>query len=204
MTAELYLVYYILGIQTTWENWTQIPKTSWDTQKVLLSLQLHIQHLIRSNFRWTISCNKSDVAIQFLIWACTLIKKWRNMSIDQHLMIKRNVENHFNRFNCWKCCLLHPFTPLANLSPSYVVYPPPPSHPPFKSLNFKISVKKFSFSKVAGFWHDTLMKMKRFHRQFSRILSRSFFPEPLWNYTVFHKLNMWAKWSHFKTFKDNK
>ena len=75
MTAELYLVHYILGIQTTWENWTQIPKTSWDTQKILLSLQLHIQHLIRCNSCSTTLYDKSGFAIQFLIWACTLIKK---------------------------------------------------------------------------------------------------------------------------------
>ena len=48
MTAELYLV-YILGIQANWENWKKIPQTTWDTQKIFLSLQLHIQHLIRSS-----------------------------------------------------------------------------------------------------------------------------------------------------------
>ena len=44
MTAELYLLYGILGIQATWGNWTHIPQTSCDTQKILLSLQVHIQH----------------------------------------------------------------------------------------------------------------------------------------------------------------
>ena len=44
MTAELYLV-YILGIQANWENWKKIPQTTKDTQKIFLSLQLHIQHL---------------------------------------------------------------------------------------------------------------------------------------------------------------
>ena len=48
MTAELYLV-YILGIQANWENWEKKTQTTWDTQKIFLSLQLHIQHLIRSS-----------------------------------------------------------------------------------------------------------------------------------------------------------
>ena len=48
MTAELYLI-YILGIQANWENWKKIPQTIWDTQKIFLNLQLHIQHLIRSS-----------------------------------------------------------------------------------------------------------------------------------------------------------
>ena len=42
MMVELYLLYCILGIQATWRNWNQIPQTSLDTQKLLLSLQLHI------------------------------------------------------------------------------------------------------------------------------------------------------------------
>ena len=49
MTAELYMLYDILGIQATWENWTQIPQTRWDTQKILQSLQLHIQHRMKSS-----------------------------------------------------------------------------------------------------------------------------------------------------------
>ena len=48
MTAKLYLV-YILSIQASWENWKKTPQTTWDTQKIFLSLQLHIQHLIRSS-----------------------------------------------------------------------------------------------------------------------------------------------------------
>ena len=76
MTAELYLI-YILGIQANWENWKKIPQTTWDTQKIFLSLQLHIQHLIglQANFHSTILCDQSDLVIHFLISACTLIKK---------------------------------------------------------------------------------------------------------------------------------
>ena len=49
MTAELCLV-HILGIQANWEIWRKKkPQTTWDTQNIFLSLQLHIQHLIRSS-----------------------------------------------------------------------------------------------------------------------------------------------------------
>ena len=48
MTAELYLV-YILAIQANWENWEKIPQTTWDTQRIFRSLQLHIQHQIDSS-----------------------------------------------------------------------------------------------------------------------------------------------------------
>ena len=37
------------GIRSTWENWTHIPEIGWDTQKVMLNLQLHILHQTRSS-----------------------------------------------------------------------------------------------------------------------------------------------------------
>ena len=49
MKNELYLVYDMMSIQATWKNWSEIRQTTWDTQKIFLSPQLHIQHLIRSS-----------------------------------------------------------------------------------------------------------------------------------------------------------
>ena len=89
------------GIEATWQlNYTwsifwafrQTGKTGKKNQ--VSNPTSSIWWGLQTNFHSTILRDQSDLVIQFLIWTCTLIKKQRNISIDQHFLIKRNVENH--------------------------------------------------------------------------------------------------------------
>ena len=106
MTAELYLV-YILGIQTRKTGKKNTPNNLGYTENISKSPPPHSA----SDEVFSLIFIQPFYVIHFLIWACKLIKKQRNMLIEQHFLIKRNVENH---------SLFHPFRPLEQTSPQAI------------------------------------------------------------------------------------